>query len=311
MPVYNRKAYLGEAVESVLGQSYTNFELILADDGSTDGSGELIREYARRDRRIRPVFLPHQGIPRTSNAAAALARGSLIARQDSDDIALQDRLAIQLQWLQEKNVAICGCQIEFFKSGTGVLDGGKVIRRLPEVHEVIVREMMFQYALLTGTLLMRADVCKENPFNEAIDFIDTEWPLQMALKYTMGNVPQVLIKVRLHGMNTTEARSEDFRREGTKARFKYFYSLFPHTPLPDYMAYARLADGMPMTSLRELERAGRWLVELARYPDEAFRRRMAQRWRVACDRSAALGEAVSAVYRRCQDQMDEYGKESF
>lgn len=305
MPVYNRKAYLPEAVESILNQTYTHFELILADDGSTDGSRELIRQYAQNDHRVRAVFFPHRGVPKTFNAAVALSRGPLILRQDSDDIAHPNRLAGQYQWMQEEEVDICGCQAQIIGSNADALGWKSGITRLPVSHGLIVREMLFQITVWGGAMLMRREVCVHNPFSEQTNFTDSEWPLQMALKYTLGNVPQVLLKVRRHGTNTTERWSDDFGKEGTKARFQYFYRLFPKTSLSDYMAFVRLADGVPMTSLKELERAGHWVVKLARHPDEDLQKRMARRWRAACERSAGLGAEVDEIYRCFQEKLEQ------
>jgi glycosyltransferase involved in cell wall biosynthesis len=301
MPVYNRDEYLREAIESILGQTYENFELIIVDDGSTDGSASIIKEYARLDRRIHPFFFSHQGVPRISNAASALAKGTLIARQDSDDIALPDRLEKQYMWLQENNLDICGCQLAFF---TGRKD--EVKEKLlwqPQSHEAIIRNMLFGHPMLTGTMMMRSDICINNPFNETIDFIDTEWPMKMAIKHKMGNMPKFLLKVRRHETNITALKKDAFSKSVRKARFQFFYHLYPNTPLPDYMAFTRLADSAPMTSLWELERAGQWLVQLADYPDDKLQERMAKRWQETYERSKCLGHESEQIFSRYQKQM--------
>lgn len=302
MPVYNREAFVGEAIESILCQTYENFELIIADDGSTDGTAAIIHEYARRDRRVQPYFFSHQGVPRVSNAVVALAKGSLITRQDSDDIALPDRLEKQYKWLQEKNLDICGCQLAFF---TGNKDEVREdLKWQPQSHEAIIRSMLFGHPILTGTMMMRSDVCINNPFNENIDFIDTEWPMKMAIKYKMGNVPKFLLKVRHHETNITALKKDAFSRSVRKARFRFFYHLYPNTPLPDYMAFKRLSNSASMSNLWELERAGQWMVELASYPDEQLKKKMLKRWQDTCERSANLGNEVEVISRYYQDKMN-------
>ena len=302
MPVYNREEFVGEAIESILHQSYENFELIIADDGSIDGTAAIIHEYAGCDRRVRPYFFPHQGVPRVSNAASALAKGSLIARQDSDDIALPDRLEKQYMWLQEKNIDICGCQLAFF---TGSKDEVKEdLKWQPQSHETIIRSMLFGHPMLTGTMMMRSDVCINNPFNETIDFIDTEWPMKMAIKYKMGNVPKFLLKVRRHETNITTLKKDAFSKSVRKARFRFFYHLYPNTPLPDYMAFTHLSNSAPMSNLWELERAGQWMVELANCQDEQLRKKMLKRWQGTCERSTNLGNKVEDIFRYYQDKMN-------
>ncbi len=98
MPVFNARPYLGEAMASILAQTWTDLELIVADDGSTDGSARLAMQVAARDARVRVLLLPHRGVE-TMNVAVAAARGELIARMDADDISEPTRLAEQVAFL--------------------------------------------------------------------------------------------------------------------------------------------------------------------------------------------------------------------
>jgi glycosyltransferase involved in cell wall biosynthesis len=97
LPVYNGEPYLAEAVDSILGQTYADFELIAIDDGSRDGSGALLD--AVRDPRVRVVHQENMGLALTLNKGIALARGEFIARQDQDDISRPERLARQVAYL--------------------------------------------------------------------------------------------------------------------------------------------------------------------------------------------------------------------
>src|SRR5262245_55079183 len=93
MPVYNAERYVADAIASILAQTYAQFEFIIVDDGSTDGSAAIVRAFAARDARVRPLFLTHYSIGRARNAGIALTQGGLIAHMDADDIALPERLA--------------------------------------------------------------------------------------------------------------------------------------------------------------------------------------------------------------------------
>ncbi|MBD5524287.1 MAG: glycosyltransferase [Lachnospiraceae bacterium] len=88
VPVYQVKDYVGECVESLLRQIYTNLEILLVDDGSTDGSGEICDEYARRDNRIRVIHHENQGLSAARNAGLDRAMGEYVAFVDSDDAVL-------------------------------------------------------------------------------------------------------------------------------------------------------------------------------------------------------------------------------
>jgi hypothetical protein len=99
MSVYNNAPYLPAAIESILGQSFTDFEFLIVDDGSSDGSGAIIDSYAARDKRIRPLHQENQGLIASLNRTLREARAPLIARMDGDDIALPARFERQLAFL--------------------------------------------------------------------------------------------------------------------------------------------------------------------------------------------------------------------
>jgi glycosyltransferase involved in cell wall biosynthesis len=100
MPTYNAEKYLHEAVDSILSQTFSDFEFIVIDDGSTDTSGIMLSEYARKDARIRVYRQPsNQGIVAALNRGLALAQGKYIARMDADDISLPDRLKKQVAFM--------------------------------------------------------------------------------------------------------------------------------------------------------------------------------------------------------------------
>ena len=101
MPTYNPGRYVSEAIESILAQTFTDFEFLISDAGSTDGSAEVMRRYADSDQRIRLIIRPKAGIVRALNELIAVAQGDLIARMDADDIALPVRFERQVAYLNE------------------------------------------------------------------------------------------------------------------------------------------------------------------------------------------------------------------
>ena len=112
MPVFNAAKYVGDAVESVLAQTYSNFELIIIDDGSTDTSWAILKRLAKKDKRIR-IYQNriNSGIGYTRKELAKLAKGKFAAIMDSDDIMFADRLAIQAKFLQKNlKVVVVGGQ---------------------------------------------------------------------------------------------------------------------------------------------------------------------------------------------------------
>jgi glycosyltransferase involved in cell wall biosynthesis len=290
MPVYNAAAYLRDAVRSIQAQTYGRWELILVDDGSTDGSPELVAELAGGDRRIRALEVDHGGAAHAVNAGVELAGGEMIARMDADDIAVPERFAVQLQWMRRTGVEVCGSCVARFGDATGVI-------WFPETHDAIGREMLFRHGLLQPTVLMRADAFTTHAYREGAAFEGNDLWIRLRRGFQLGNVPAVLLKHRYHAQQTRVLRGaamHDFLRA---ARRPLFHELFPEATRQDADAVDRVAERESCSSLAELERAGRWLARLADSPDIQLRRRMLERWREACRRSAPLGLGASRLYQ--------------
>src|SRR5437016_6143907 len=101
MAVHNAERFLAAAVESVLAQSFGDFEFIIVDDGSSDDSGAILRQFAKQDDRIHLIARENRGLTCSLNEMIAEARGEFLARMDADDLALPQRLAVQVKFMQE------------------------------------------------------------------------------------------------------------------------------------------------------------------------------------------------------------------
>ena len=114
LPVYNEERFLEQAAESILRQTESNFELIVVDDGSTDGSRALLERLAASDRRIKPVHQPHKGIVAALNRGIQEASGRYVARMDADDLAHPKRLELQAQYLDlHPEIGMVGSRVEY------------------------------------------------------------------------------------------------------------------------------------------------------------------------------------------------------
>ena len=112
VPVYQVKDYIGECVESLLRQTYTNLEILLVDDGSTDGSGAICDEYARRDNRIRVIHQENQGLSAARNTGLDRAAGEYVAFVDSDDAVLSDFIETLYDLADRYQADIAACAYE-------------------------------------------------------------------------------------------------------------------------------------------------------------------------------------------------------
>lgn len=108
MPVFNTEKYLKQAIESILSQTYSNFEFIIINDGSTDSSLAVIQQYAKQDTRIRVITRENRGLISSLNEGIACAKGNYIARMDSDDVSSIDRFEKQVKLLEANHLDICG-----------------------------------------------------------------------------------------------------------------------------------------------------------------------------------------------------------
>ena len=115
MSVFNTEMYLNKSIESILKQSYKNFEFIIIDDGSTDSSLSIILNYMKKDKRMVLISRENKGLPYSLNEGIDKSIGKYIARMDADDISLSTRLAEQIEFMEKNNeIGIVGTWIEIF-----------------------------------------------------------------------------------------------------------------------------------------------------------------------------------------------------
>lgn len=161
MSVYNGAAYLEQAIQSILGQTLADFEFIIIDDGSSDGSKEIIEAAAFRDGRVRSFTNPTNfALSRSLNRGISLATGRYIARQDADDVSAPERLAEQVALLEaDPSLMLIGSAYWIIDS-EGVLQG----MEQPPLEDVSIRwRMLFHSAFAHPSVMFRADILAGRP----------------------------------------------------------------------------------------------------------------------------------------------------
>jgi glycosyltransferase involved in cell wall biosynthesis len=206
IPVYNRAQYVREAIDSILRQTYSDFELLLIDDGSTDGTGEVLRSYA--DERVRLVS--HQsnlGIPRTRNEGVRLARGDYVAFLDSDDVAYSTRLERQVAFLDtHPDFAAVGAWVSWM-DGTGRPISR--VKRKPVSSREIAALRLLRSGVENSASMGRTTILRNYPHNEGCDVVsDFELWARIATRHKLSNLPEVLVRRRLHGGQITKLKAE-------------------------------------------------------------------------------------------------------
>jgi len=194
LPVYNAARYVAEAIESILAQTFTDFELIIIDDGSTDDTLPILQRYQAQDARIRLITREHKGIVSTINEGIDLAQGEWSARMDADDIALPYRFERQLQWLAQTDADVCGGWAQFFG-----MNNSHILKH-PQSDAAIKTELLFMSPFANPTVMMKTALIKQlryaAPFEYAEDY--DLWQRATRAHWKMTNMPEVLLQYRQH-----------------------------------------------------------------------------------------------------------------
>ena len=192
MPVYNREQYLKESIESILNQTFTDFEFIIVDDQSTDSSWQIIQEYANKDSRIVAVKnTGKKGCFPARNCGNGLAKGKYIAVMDSDDIALPHRLQTQFDFMEQNpEIDVCGSWAKTFG------DKNELIKPW-QMHEKIRDANFFFCAMVHPSIMFRNKygiVYSE----EGLSAQDYELYCRKINELKFANIPKVLLLYRAH-----------------------------------------------------------------------------------------------------------------
>lgn len=197
MPAYNVEKYIGETIESILNQTFTDFELIISDDASTDRTWEVIQDYAKKDKRIF-IYKNKKNlyIAENRNMLVRKAKGKYIAWQDADDISLVDRIEKQYEFMEQNpRVGIIGGYLQFFDE-----KGIKSIRKYATTDNEL-RKNIFRFSPVAQPTAMIRRECFEkvglyNPKYPPAEDIDMSF--RIGSFYEFANLPQITLKYREH-----------------------------------------------------------------------------------------------------------------
>jgi len=193
MSVYNGEKYLDEAVQSILEQTFSNFEFIIINDGSTDKSLSIIHHYSSQDKRIVVINQENKGLTKSLNKGIHVSKGEYIARMDADDVSLSQRFSTQLPWLEEDNFALC-C------SRTWLIQENRVS---PRMKYYLPKKWLLKFGnpFIHGTFLIRkSSLEKIGYYNEEFRYAQ-DYKLITDFynsKFKVKYLKEVLYKTRIH-----------------------------------------------------------------------------------------------------------------
>lgn len=290
IPVFNREDYVCTAINSVLAQQYTNFEILVVDDGSTDRTIQRVSAY--QDSRVRLECNPtNLGIPATRNRGLELARGEYIALLDSDDYAYPDRLGRQVRFLDHHpEIAQVG------SSCTLMNDQGKLlprVRRQPMKPDDVDAHLLFHCALINRTIMARTAVLRAIGYDQAFPRCqDYHLHLQLSRNHKMANLPHLLVCGREHEGRITKNTKGLGRERKMAIQGEALNDLAVEYSQKDLSWHYQLTqkrDSSIDCAREYLEWAEQWLQQLKqanhrkkRYSPLAFKRVLGLTWAIAC-----------------------------
>lgn len=199
MPSKDREAYLAETIDSILAQSYKDFELIIVDDGSTDGSRHLYDYYTKKDERVKVIYIKYSGISIARMTGVKESKGEYIAVMDSDDVMVVDRLKLSLKKIKGH---------DFVYSPYGIFKDGEVTVFDPP-HKVTFEDVKKNGAWPHVTIMARRE-CFDGAYREDFKVNDDAWLVWQFFKrgYKAKYINRPLVAVRFHEGNTSKRKKE-------------------------------------------------------------------------------------------------------
>ncbi|MGE4511452.1 MAG: glycosyltransferase family 2 protein [Sulfurimonadaceae bacterium] len=276
MPVYNGEKYLHEAIKSILRQTYSNFEFIILNDGSTDKTEEIILSYD--DLRIRYIKNEtNLQIVETLNKGISLAKGKYIARMDADDISLPNRFEKQIHLMEQNpDIGVCGSWVEAFctsKTSTWAY---------PVTSQNIKIALMFYCPFAHPSIVMRKKIFTQyhyqKEFQKAEDYY--LWT-QIKQKFNYANIPEVLLKYRLHEQQTSNTSNAEQLSLSNQIRLQELHKFGIHPTNEEYYIH----EAISRYKYSDLQKSERWLrklyehnLKISYYDVESFKLFLDEKW---------------------------------
>jgi glycosyltransferase involved in cell wall biosynthesis len=307
IPVYNREQYVGKAIESILAQTFSDFEILLVDDGSTDHSVDTIRAYS--DPRIRLACNEKNlGIPKTRNKGVTLARGQYMAMLDSDDRAHPERLEKQIAFLDtHPDYAQVGSWCRMMDDQGGILNK---IKRQPVSSDDIHAQFLFRCAMSNRSIMARTAILQEYGYrNDYPRCQDYELHVRLAKHYKLGNLPECLVYGRIHPQQITEQTpglGDAKKHEIIGSQLQELGVSFSQDDLDTHLTLSRMRKSHFIPDTAYLEWSKEWLERLQQantqtrcYAEPAFSHALSEKWLQVCwTARAKIGWAVWRYFFR-------------
>lgn len=300
MSVHNGAATLKEAVESILAQTFADFEFLIIDDASTDESAQILEGYD--DPRMRVLRNEHNlGLTASLNRGLVEAEGTFIARMDADDVSRPGRLAKQVTFLKSNpEVGMVGSWVQ-------TIGERREVWRYPTRHEDIWAEMLFNAVHVHSTVMLRSKVLNEHNLRydeRLLRAQDYDLWARLGRLTRLANLPEVLVDYRLHAGQVGARHEGDQQAAASGIRRRLLEHMGLALEDDDMALHNEISAGNGTGSIEYLARARAWL-ELIReanedahtYQAEALDRALGRRWARLCRGVTSLGPVAWQTFR--------------
>jgi len=258
MPVYNQGKFLKQSIDSILNQTFKDFELIIINDGSSDQTSEILKQYVKKDLRVKVFSQKNQGCTKSLNYGIKQARGEYIARQDADDISLPKRFEKQIEFLNKnKNIGLVG-------SFAQVIDkqGNKKQKILGQYtqNKDLKKYSFWSDRFCHSTIIIRKKLLdKINGYDE--HFVcsqDTDLYFRLMPHTQFANLEEILLLYREHEdsvSRTKKIKQEKFAQEARKRAIKC--ELYPKY----YLLFLLFIPVLPVWLKKVLKKIFKFLIK--------------------------------------------------
>lgn len=307
MPVYQGDAHLSAAIQSILDQTYSDFEFLILCDEPSDTTRIILDTYQHNDSRIRVYYQQNRlGLIGSLNYGISMARGEYIARMDADDISSPDRFYEQIVWMDSHpDIGICG---------TWVLVKDKEqenICRYPVDDITIQCEMLFTPPIAHPTVFIRRKCIEDNEisYNEDNKFAEDFGFWVKASSFThFSNIPKALLMYRVHDGAVSQSYKEKQLASADEIRKEQLKTLGIIPTAEELFLHRQISMWNFVDSQNFLERTEKWLTKLITanatksiYPEPNFSTTIEHRWYSAC--CIATGFGIWTWKRYCTSKL--------
>jgi glycosyltransferase involved in cell wall biosynthesis len=226
LPVYNSEQFLRESIDSIINQTYTNLEIIIVNDGSTDGSKSIIESYL--DKRIIVIEHPNnKGLIQSLNEAIIKSTGSYLVRMDGDDVAFNTRIEKQVHFLQENpSIGIIGTDAIFFKDHIGMPAKNWERALNTKTPAAIKKVLLWENCMIHPSICMRGAIAKQLLYNaNQVNYEDYDlWLRAIANNYKIAklNEPLLYYRIQEDSITQTTLRKSNFYFQKAGVKFRFF-----------------------------------------------------------------------------------------